>query len=211
MHRQLRPHGPDDGAASATGANRADLRSALAGDKNAFARLIARRERNLYGLALVILGCPEDAGDALQNGVVLAYRKLGALRHFGSFDSWLRRIVAREALAIARRRAAGPLTVASRADMAGAHQPTAGAELSESAATRLDLAAALASLDDGHRTAVVLRFVADMPVREIARLTGVPGGTVKSRIHYGLKRLRQLMAPTRGQQKDGGNGEAYPG
>jgi RNA polymerase sigma-70 factor (ECF subfamily) len=155
----------------------------------------------------VILGHPQDAADALQNGVVLAYRKLRALRQLGSFDSWLRRIVAREALEIARKKGTGPLCLASVAETTVALQAAASQELSESAATRLDLFAALESLDSGQWTAVILRYAADLPVREIARLTGVPGGTIKSRIHYGLKKLRCLMTPASGR-RGGGDADA---
>lgn len=211
LFRQSRPHGRESGGgAEARPADRADLNEALTGDKNAFSRLIERRERSLFGLALAVLGSREDAGDALQNGVVLAYSKLRALRDPTSFDSWLRRIVAREALAIARRRADGPVYVGFMTETAGATLRAGGSGVAlgdgpaETSAARLDLAAALAELDDSHRTAVVLRYAGDMTVKEIARLTGVPGGTVKSRVHYGLKRLRELMSPDGRSQKGGG-------
>lgn len=195
--------------ARAPAADRADLHSALTGDKDAFARLVERRERSLYGLALVILGRPEDAADALQNAVVLAYRKLRGLRQPASFDAWLRQIVAREAMGVARRRGEAPVVASSlpSADAIGQCHPASGASeaaMDETVAGRIDLAAALGELDDAQRTALVLRYAADLTVREIAKLTGVPGGTVKSRIHYGLKRMRQLLAPDRDLRKGGG-------
>jgi RNA polymerase sigma-70 factor (ECF subfamily) len=54
---------------------------------------------------------------------------------------------------------------------------------------------ALQQLPVRQRTALVLRFYLDLPETEVARLLGVPPGTVKSWVHRGLARLRQRLAP----------------
>jgi RNA polymerase sigma-70 factor (ECF subfamily) len=56
---------------------------------------------------------------------------------------------------------------------------------------RDELATALARLKPDHRIVVALRFYRDMPLEEIAARTGVPVGTVNSRLHYALKQLRR--------------------
>ena len=53
---------------------------------------------------------------------------------------------------------------------------------------------ALSSLDTKHRSVLVLRFFNELSYNEIARVMGVSLGTVKSRIHYALKMLRQQLA-----------------
>ena len=58
-----------------------------------------------------------------------------------------------------------------------------------------DLVAALASLTEEQREVVVLRFVADLPLEAVARITGRPVGAVKSLQHRGLARLAQLVPP----------------
>ncbi len=58
-----------------------------------------------------------------------------------------------------------------------------------------DLRAALRKLAADHREALVLRYYLDLPVEEIAAITGVPVGTVKSRINRGLAALRPHFEP----------------
>jgi len=52
---------------------------------------------------------------------------------------------------------------------------------------------AFAALSPDHRIAVVLRFYRDLPVEEVARAVGVPVGTVRSRLHYAIKHLRNVL------------------
>lgn len=61
---------------------------------------------------------------------------------------------------------------------------------------RLDLATALAGLAPQMRAIVVLRFLDDLPVREVAEILGIAEGTVKSATHSGLKALRAAIQPT---------------
>jgi RNA polymerase sigma-70 factor (ECF subfamily) len=63
-----------------------------------------------------------------------------------------------------------------------------------SAEVRHRVAAAFAALPAAQREACSLRLLADLPVEEIARVTRVPVGTVKSRLFHGLRRLRALLA-----------------
>ena len=53
------------------------------------------------------------------------------------------------------------------------------------------------SLNADQRAAVVLRFYSDLPVEQVARTVGAPVGTVRSRLHYGLKQLRRALEPDR--------------
>jgi RNA polymerase sigma-70 factor (ECF subfamily) len=57
--------------------------------------------------------------------------------------------------------------------------------------TRADLAAAMANLSPEHRQTVLLRFVDDFTMEEIAAATGVPVGTVKSRLHHAIAAMRE--------------------
>jgi RNA polymerase sigma-70 factor, ECF subfamily len=76
----------------------------------------------------------------------------------------------------------------------GAHDPTAPAGDDPAHAgedPRTALARVLACLSDAHREAVMLRFVDGLSLAEIAEATGVPLGTVKSRLHHALRSLRE--------------------
>ena len=74
--------------------------------------------------------------------------------------------------------------------------PVSGAE------DRQVIGAAIASLSPDHRIVVALRFYRDLTVLDIAARLGVPVGTVQSRLHYALKRLRDTIAPADGQGID---------
>lgn len=86
--------------------------------------------------------------------------------------------------------------------------PGFGANPADLAADRDDirkLEDALAALDPRHRQAIVLVVLEHKTYAQAARILGVPRGTVKSRIHYGILRLRaRLNAPDRGPDADGG-------
>ena len=59
--------------------------------------------------------------------------------------------------------------------------------------SRRELVALIASLPEAHRRVVALRFVGELSIEEIARATGAPEGTVKSRLHRALAQLRRQL------------------
>jgi RNA polymerase sigma-70 factor (ECF subfamily) len=61
--------------------------------------------------------------------------------------------------------------------------------------TRTEVHEALATLDDGERLVVVCRYLLELSEAETAAALGIPPGTVKSRLHRGLRRLRDLLEP----------------
>lgn len=157
----------------------------LQGDGDAFAALVRRHERQVYGLCLRVLGNPDDAADAAQDTLVMVARKLGSFRGDARFSTWLHRVatnVCYDHLRAAKRRPA----VRRLADEEHAHDlgPPAADHADEVAGTR-DVAAALAQVPPDFRIAVVLADLQDLPYDEIARILDVPVGTVKSRVHRG--------------------------
>src|SRR5215472_3706763 len=84
------------------------LKMALQGDQKALDLLLARYRRLLYDLALRILRNHEEAEDAVQSCLLLAYRNLSNVKSQSSFRNWLVRILINEALAIIRRRKSRP-------------------------------------------------------------------------------------------------------
>src|SRR5580698_263544 len=84
------------------------IRQGLQGDARALDTLFARNTRGLYQTALRVLGNPEDAEEALQEGLLSAYRNLGRFERRSQFSTWLTRIVINAALMRRRSKRAHP-------------------------------------------------------------------------------------------------------
>ncbi len=173
---------------------------ASAGDRGAFARLMEHYQSACYGLAWRLLGDAEMAADATQDAFVHAYDAIGRFRG-GVFRSWILRITANASYDMLRRNQRRPTTTLPEPDEGHAELPDADAlnPVAEAVRTELyrRLDAALQQQPDDQRTAVVLCDVYGMDYGEVAEATASALGTVKSRIHRGRLRLRELMADHR--------------
>ena len=173
---------------------------AARGDRSAFAQLMEHYQSACYGLAYRLLGDPDQAADATQDAFVHAYRAIGSYRG-GIFRSWLLRITANASYDILRRRQRRPSSPLPDPEEGAAELPDAGAVNPVAEATRSELyrhlETALQRLPEDQRTAVVLCDVYGMDYNEVAEMTRSALGTVKSRIHRGRLRLRELMAQHR--------------
>ena len=149
--------------------------------------------RFLYTVAYRLTGNHEDAQDLVQETLVRVRRGLATYRP-GSMEAWLSRITTNAFLDDTRRRRRRPLDV-----VAGLDERVAGTDGSPDdvlAAARLPdhVQAALASLPEEFRAAVVLCDVVGLEYAEIAEALGTPVGTVRSRIHRGRALLRKALA-----------------
>jgi RNA polymerase sigma-70 factor (ECF subfamily) len=153
---------------------------------DAFESLSDRRLDDSYRLAAVILRDQAEAQDVVHDAVLLGWRKFGSLRDPARFDAWFGRIVlnlCRDRLRARRRGMVREAALAARAELEG---PDHSAVL----ARRDAIAAAFPRLAPDLQLVVALRFYRDLQLEAIAELLGIPLGTVKSRLHTGLKRLR---------------------
>lgn len=138
----------------------------------------------------------DGAADAVQEAFFSAFRNLGSFRG-GSVRSWLNRIAvnaAMDAQRLRKRRPARPYPELED----DSWQPPAGNEADPERVVVTGervraLEAALAAISDDQRVAIVLFDVEGYDYGEIAALTGVSLGTVKSRIHRGRLALRRLL------------------
>ena len=140
------------------------------GDADAFGELVRRHRDRLWAVALRTLGDPEEAADALQDALVNAFRRAGTFR--GG--------VGRDHMAAPHRRqrlprpgpaGGGPARAAGRRSRAA----SAGRRPGGAAASRLDVEAALETLPEEQRAALVLVDMQGYPVSEVAEMLGVPG------------------------------------
>lgn len=166
-----------------------------AGDAAAFGLLAERNFGRLWGVAMRMLDHPDDAADAVQEALISALRRAHTYRGDASVSTWLCRITVNVCIDRIRRERTRPTVpwgdrdLPSRADPAG--------EL----VTRLAVDDALAALPIEQRVAVVLVDVQGWPVAEVARLEGVPVGTVKSRCARARTRLAELLGHLREEHR----------
>jgi RNA polymerase sigma factor (sigma-70 family) len=154
----------------------------------------------------VLAGAGADADDVVQVAFVKAYRTLGSFREGAPFRPWLLRIVlneARNATRSARRyqAAAGRSAVLDVAALTAADDPAATALTTE---RRAELLAAVRALPEPQQRVVVCRYLLDLDEEETATVLGWPRGTVKSRLHRALRKLRTQLAPAPAQEVDHG-------
>jgi RNA polymerase sigma-70 factor (ECF subfamily) len=180
------------------------LAAARQGDAGAFRALFSPDLDLAWRMALRIVGTSAGADDALQEGLISAYRSLDRVEP-RNLRGWFVRIVqnaARDALRRERRRPTlplGPLESTDGSDRRGVGvEPVADASSDpQLAAERRELAeelsAALAQIPEERRMAILLYDVDGFDYAEIAELMGCSVGTVKSRISRGREELRRLL------------------
>jgi RNA polymerase sigma-70 factor (ECF subfamily) len=168
--------------------------AAVAGDRDAFRRIVEAESPAVYRICHRILGSVEEAEDAVQESFVIAYRALDTYRGDGPLGAWLARIAARHAFRrVARARLIQPLATALDdpvSDSTDADPLRRALESEQNEAVRL----AVAALPEPYREVVTLRFFGELSLAEIALATNRPLGTVKTHLHRGLARVRESLA-----------------
>ncbi len=163
-----------------------------AGDEAAFEELVEWMGPRLLGYFLRQGASPSVADDLVQRVFVRVLQNLDRYRPQGRLDAWLLRIARN--LWIDRTRRKRPLLRFDE-DL-DAEDPRPGPDAMAVAADRAAaLRDALRRLDPASRELLELAVLQRLPYGEVARLLGVPVGTVKSRVHYALRRLRSLLPP----------------
>lgn len=147
----------------------------------------------MYSVAYRLAGNQSDAEDVVQEALLRVKRGLESYTP-GSLHGWLARIVTNVFLDETRRRKRRPQThLPDDPDRVLAGAPAADEALAmESLPDHLQ--SAIATLPEEFRTAVVLCDVAGLSYAEIAEQSGVPVGTVRSRVHRGRLRLREVLS-----------------
>ena len=173
------------------------LERARAGDLDAFNDLVTLYQDQLFALVVRMVPDRDQASDCVQEAFFSAYRNLRGFRG-GSVKSWLHRIAINAAMDIQRARTRRPSQPYPELEDES-WQPPAGEE-ADPVTTALTterhraLNEALATITDDQRAAIVLFDVEGYDYQEIADMTGVSLGTVKSRIHRGRLALRDRLA-----------------
>lgn len=159
------------------------IAAAVAGDRAAFGRLVEPSLAPALGASIVITRSHADAHDAVQDALLAAWQGIDRLRDANAFPAWFRTLVVRSALRVARKRGqVTELDVVRSAD-------AAESGLDRTLERRM-LRRAFDRLSADDRALLTLRYLWDLPVAEAAEALGIPSGTVKSRTHAAIGRLR---------------------
>jgi RNA polymerase sigma-70 factor (ECF subfamily) len=160
-----------------------------AGDKTGFEDMVAIMERLLLYYATKLTGNAETVLDVLQEVWVKVFRGIRGLKDPAFLRPWLYRIT--HGLAVDRIRQHVSRERAEKAHMAGFHE---AAEVSFTGDDAAAIHEALNYLEPKHREVLVLYFLEDFSLAEVAAVVGCSQGTVKSRIHYAKRMMKEILA-----------------
>lgn len=176
---------------------RAMVARAADGDEHAFARIVAAHHDDMARVAYVLCGDVDLAQEAVQSAWTKAWTRLDSIRDADRLRPWLVSIAANEAKQLVRSRSRRRVReISMPAGPANGPEPATPPGTRMDPANRvadLDLAAALATLDDTDRTLVALRYAAGLTSDEIGRVVGMTGGGVRARLARLLDRLRREL------------------
>ena len=170
---------------------------AQSGDADAFGEIVRRRHSRVRHFMRYLSGHPNDGDDLAQQVFFKAWRSIAQLESAVRLDAWLKTVMVTTWLEQARRRQIAFTTEIDPADVAVHRDATK---------ERLDLEAALAELPAAMRLCIVLAYHEGVTHEEIADLTGIPLGSVKSNIARGSRRLRETLRDYRPMMEDARHG-----
>ena len=182
------------------------VEEAMAGNPDAFEALVRLYQVRIVNYVSAIVSDFGEAEDVAQETFVRAYRSLKRFRYDSSFKTWLYTIATNTARTALERRGRRERVHDQSLDDAD-HPVSAsriqaeGPDAETTLVTRDAIDRALATLSEELRIAVVLRDVDGLDYKEIATVTGVPIGTVESRIFRARQRLRPLLSPVHAEAR----------
>ena len=161
---------------------------ARSGDREAFAVLVHQVSDSLFAVAFRILRDAGHAEDALQNALVLAWRRLPHLRDADRFEAWIHRILVHACYDESTRSRSWTANVRAL-PIDGPSTPDGSAAVAD----RDELERAYRRLSVEQRAVFVLHHYLGLPLVEVAELLGIPAGTARSRLHYAIAGLRDAL------------------
>jgi RNA polymerase sigma-70 factor (ECF subfamily) len=176
-------------------------------DERAFRELVEAYQDRVFNLLFRMIGTREEAEDLAQEVFVTVFKSIDQFRGESKLSTWLYRVAANHCknrikyLARRHDRTTTALDeVAERAAIAQGGAPVASGHIEapdralEGAELERCVQLAIAELDEDHRLVVVLRDIEELAYEEICEITGLPEGTVKSRLHRARLALKEKLA-----------------
>ncbi len=184
----------------------------VARDESAFNELVVTYQRRVFALVFRMLGRREEAEDLAQEVFVQVFKAIDQFRGDSKLSTWIYRIAVNlcknRAKYLSRRHANDqddvdamadrlPFSAAKGVSVGGISRPD---ELVEGMQLEVVVKRAIAQIEPEFREVLILRDVEDMSYEEIAEVTGLADGTVKSRIHRARAQLRTLVEKAMGEK-----------
>ena len=174
-----------------------------AGDTVVFEQLVRTASGRLLATAYRILGNEDDAQDAVQEGLISAWKGIAGFEGGASLSTWLHRIVVNAALSRLRsargRGEVSLMTDGGAVEPAFEGRPAAwsdpGPKLEKRLAMRRAIQKAMGSIPEEFRTVLVLGDVEDLSSREVSERLGIPDATVRQRLHRARAAMAEILRP----------------
>jgi len=164
------------------------------GDIQAYEQLMQQYEQIAFRVAYLITHEEHEAADAAQDAFLRAYRALGSFKLGQPFRPWLLRIVTNTALnriQAAQRRDRMNERYTRQVMVENDHLSIEGLAVKREQQQRL--IAAVGQLSSDQQALIALRYFLELPEAEVAAALNIPRGTVKSRLHRTLAKLREIV------------------
>ena len=168
------------------------VRSVLAGDDAAFARIVARWQGPLVSLAYRFTGDRGRAEDLAQEAFLRAYRTLRSFRQDSAFSTWLFALALNLFRSEVRRIPPRTVSIEDVGEPRDVRSDTPDVERSD---RERAVRAAVRALPAGYREAVLVYYFHRSDVAVAAKTLGVPEGTLKARLHRARELLRRKLTP----------------
>lgn len=176
------------------------IKQVLKGDQDAFGEIVEIYKNSVYQLCFRMLGNRSEAEDMAQEAFIRAYVNIHSYKQEYKFSTWLFRIATN--LCIDRIRKKKP-DYSLDAEVSGTEgltmysQIPSNSPLPETELESLELHEAvnkeILKLPEKYRSAIVLKYIEELSLKEISEILDLPLGTVKTRIHRGREVLRQQL------------------
>ena len=162
------------------------IMEAIAGNESAFEQLIKQESSKLYRTAFLYVGNKEDALDVVQETVFKAFKSIHNLKNPQYFSTWIIKILIRSAYSILEK--CKKITVIDYDSIENMQDERVN-EIHQS----IDLAVALNTLREKHKTAIILFYYHGLPINLISTMMNKPEGTVKSYLRRGKAELKSIL------------------
>ncbi len=186
------------------------IKKARRGDGRAFSMLIENHERFVFNVVYRITGNAEDARDVSQEAFIKAFKNFESYDESSAFSTWLYRIAVNTAIDYIRKRKKEN-SISFEDYIVDEKNQKGDSGIEEKVISKegvKNIISAVNMLDDEFKTVIVLRDMEGMDYKEISDITGLPLGTVKSRLSRGRGKLRQMIEKFNLKPETEGRGRA---